>query len=103
MLSLTVRYQPNVTTAVAAHCMYMRHNIFVAYTTIMVWGAWPRLEVTVHVHQCLINLFQQAIIGEIRENRAGAVSLCELELKAKTWVCFGAGSAFGTHGNNLGI
>ena len=57
--------QPYVTTVVTAHCMYARHSVFRACISLVVQGARPGLEVAMHVHQCLIDLFQQSVIGEV--------------------------------------
>ena len=97
----SVHHQPYVTTAVTAHCMYVRHSVFRACVSLMVQGARPRLEGAMHVHQCLIDLFQQSVIGEVRKGGVGVVSLCECEFKTETRTCLCAGRTFGTSGGGV--
>ena len=101
MFSFTVHCQPYVTTVVMTHRTYARHSVSGACVSLMVQGARPRLEGAMHVHQCLIDLFQQSVIGEVRKGGVGVVSLCECEFKTETRTCLCAGRTFGTSGGGV--
>ena len=47
-----------------------------AFISVATWSAWLGFEETACVHQCLIDLFCQVVIGEVCKGWEGMIGLC---------------------------